>query len=237
MGIMSPKTEPLVCCVMLTRDRPEMAARAVRSFWAQTYERKRLLIFDSGVEPLKIVQVDGIFHADEPGRGSASIGALRNHANAYTNPHALNCDVILHWDDDDWSHPARITEQVELLQTSDADAVGYWDMLFWRTRDETAWRYTNRRCSYIVGTSLCYWRRTWERKPFKDIPHNHVGGREDSLFVQGLNVATASCMEADPRMIASIHGGNLTPYQPEAAPFNYRRVPEWDAYCRERMTL
>jgi hypothetical protein len=138
---------------------------------------------------------------------------------------------------------------VALLQASGADAVGYRDMLFWRTRggftaadikiplDETAWLYTNKRPDYIVGTSLCYWRRTWERKPFKDIPHNHVGGREDSLFVQGLNVATASCMEADPRMIASIHGGNLTPYQPEAAPFNYRRVPEWDAYCRERMTL
>ncbi len=43
---MSGMPEPLVCCVMLTRDRPEMVKRAVDSFRSQTYKRKKLLIYN-----------------------------------------------------------------------------------------------------------------------------------------------------------------------------------------------
>jgi hypothetical protein len=45
-------SEPTVCCIMLTKDRPALAARAVRCFRQQTYERKRLLIVNSEPHPI-----------------------------------------------------------------------------------------------------------------------------------------------------------------------------------------
>ena len=43
-------------------------------------------------------------------------------------------DILVHLDDDDYSHPNRIAEQVVLLQSSGADCVGYREMLFWQNR-------------------------------------------------------------------------------------------------------
>ena len=41
-------------------------------------------------------------------------------------------DILIHWDDDDYSHPNRIAEQVALLKSSGADVVGFSEMLSWR---------------------------------------------------------------------------------------------------------
>ena len=233
-----PAEQPKVVCVMLTRgDRPAMEARAIRGFDSQTYQNKELLIFDTS-------DVDG------------TIGALRNLANARADG-----EIIAHLDNDDLSHTYRLAEQVALLQASGADCVGYRELLFWREgaiREDPgifpyrgpgeAWIYRNHRPEYAVGTSLMYWRKTWERKPFKSIPHTQTGSREDSLFCQNLKMATVSCFATkslteqltginSPRMIASIHDGNLNPYNPEASPSTWRRAPEFDSYCRERMAL
>ena len=72
--------EPLVCAILLTRDRPAMAARAVAAFRAQTYARKRLVMWDSGPIPFA-------FSMDLPDNESCiedvpdfAIGNLRNRA-------------------------------------------------------------------------------------------------------------------------------------------------------------
>lgn len=98
--------QPTVACIMLANGRPEMCARAMKCFDAQTYDNRIDVIWDND--------------------GSRSIGALRNEANRSTD-----CDIICHWDSDDWSHPDRIAEQVALLQSSGAECVGYNEMLFW----------------------------------------------------------------------------------------------------------
>jgi len=128
------ETEPLVCCVCLTADRQELTERAVRCFEAQTYQKKWLLIYDTGREELTLDGI-GATLQDAARRvsivreaGGRSIGALRNAANALV----MHCDIIAHFDSDDHSHPNRITEQVALLKASGADAVGYHEMLFWR---------------------------------------------------------------------------------------------------------
>ena len=253
-------TEPLVCAVMLTCDRPEMAARAVRSFRAQTYERKTLLVWNTGEsDEIECGCGPTGFHVVDANLGQ-SIGMLRNSAigfpTGYDKP-----DIIAHFDDDDYSHPDRIAEQVALLQSSGADAVGYREMLFWREtsveqprptypsgehkgervwRDhDEAWLYSHNqpnKPNHVLGTSLCYWRKTWERKPFPDAPKGPGASGEDWLWQQGLNVKAASAMfehgesthpdtcdcglcgpgqrtvihggNCEPRMIASIHGQN-----------------------------
>jgi glycosyltransferase involved in cell wall biosynthesis len=279
-------TEPLVCAIMLTRDRPEMARRAVESFRAQTYERKKLLIVNSGPGPV-LEESETCEAAQEPcfiGIDVLTIGALRNHGCKYASHHYTTgetCpEVFIHWDDDDWSHPNRIAEQVGLLQASNADAVGYRELLFWRTGvirqvgkgslelDERvigegpvygpvgeAWLHTKRHAlPFAFGTSLCYWRKTWEAKPFPDLPKNPHGSGEDYEWLKGLKLESVSALRKPccghplheppcaPRMIASIHPGNSSggydlEYLLAHGNQEWKRAPEFDDYCRERMAL
>lgn len=242
--------EPTVCCAMLTRDRPAMAARAVKSFRRQTYERKRLLILDTGGPGASFDCNHEIVHAWRSQFSGHSIGALRNKANDLT----LGCDIIAHWDDDDWSHPNRLAEQVALLQSSGAECVVYQDMLFWDTRGtmiphvsgaktrqpglDRAWLYTNPVPIYSLGSSMLYWRSAWEKTPFDDINHGEDGRFMGKVKTVGVSSVLGTVARyAEPRMVCGIHGGNSSPYRPESAPNSYRRVPEWDSYCAERMRL
>ncbi len=203
------------------------------------------------------------------------IGTLRNHANDYAKREdkdkCHSCDaelpkeIFCHWDSDDWSHPNRIADQVALLQSSGAECVGYDEMLFWRLapcgrwdcegsgccRGCEAWLYRAAGCmhikNYAIGTSMCYWRETWEKFPFPD----YSAGCDDLRWAQGdsktgtraVKIVSFSSIEpidaysgSVPRMIASIHGGNTCAnFVPGAK--EWTRVPEWDAYCREAMKL
>ncbi len=249
-------TEPTVACIMLTRDRHELAAKAVKCFESQRYGNKRLVIFDNGTAC--IVRHHGHFQHCEVGGSQKTIGVLRNEANAFAKSDE---EILIHWDDDDFSHPNRIGEQVALLQASGADAVGYNEMLFWRwqrsvadTMSERAyretvgplkgqaWLYSNTKPpGYALGTSLCYWRKTWEQHHFA----NETQGVEDH-WLREKNVVSVSSLCApgkdptfqEPRMIARIHSGNTSNgYRLEeyvaAGSKEWKRVPEWDARVRE----
>ena len=219
---------PRVAAICLTANRPEMMARAVRSFESQTYGRKRLIIFDTG----EIVRYHGHFQHCVVGGPAMTIGALRNESNRLTDKD----EILVHWDDDDLSHPNRITEQVALLQASGADAVGYSDMLFWHETPGEAWRYRAGKRNYALGTSLCYWRSTWETKPFPDLP---VG--EDTEWQRNLKVTAVSSIGSSPLMVASIHGGNtnMAGYKINLTGKceEFKREPEFDDYCRGAMRL
>ena len=239
---------PTVCAIMLTAGRNELARKAIEAFRAQTYDpaRRFLMVLDSGGpywlfsdeerENETVYQFAGL-----PG---IAIGELRNIAIML----APATDIIVHWDDDDWSHPNRITEQVALLQESGADAVGYRQMLFWRERQESksgeidpgqAWSYFNADQRYCLGTSLCYWRRAWEQKPFEALPVAKGGTGEDSVWIRGLNTVGVSQHNGilEPRLIARIHALNTQDYsreQMESSP-SWTRVPNWDDHCRAVM--
>lgn len=254
-------SDPVVACVMLTRDRPAMAQRAVSAFRAQTYERKRLLIWDtSKTRPFALS-----FNLPDNEKcvedvDCYSIGKLRNRANSWSDYGDSDCSIIAHWDDDDWSHPNRLAEQVALLQFSGADAVAYNQMLFWDSRKYAARRerhaevqyvggqhggcmvegYINEAWLYsgihdqILGTSLCYWRKTWQQKPFPETgPQSDRG--EDMAFVAGLKVKAVSSLVGEPRMIASVHGSNHSTVINNSR--EWSRVPNWDSWCGERMKL
>jgi glycosyltransferase involved in cell wall biosynthesis len=250
---------------MLTRDRPEMAKRAVECFRSQTYQNKHLLVVDNVSEPDRQGGVVEYYAA--PPERYKTIGELRNFANS----HAAGADILIHWDDDDWSHPNRISEQVALLQASGKQCVGYRDMLFWRDtvqpeiranverlvatfppeafplpehlqlRPGEAWLYSNADPRYIVGSSLAYWRETWEKRPFRAAPENPEARGEDVWFIMDrdtlgvLNVTSQIPAARTPQMICSIHGRNTTSYAGIEKSGNWKRVPEWDSHCRSIM--
>lgn len=249
------RSDPTVCCIMLTRDRPEFARKAVECFRAQTYDpvQRMLVILDSSEKPIVLTGSDSENEGHEwrPSVRGWSIGELRNFANA-TLPES---DILIHWDDDDWSHPNRIAEQVDLLQSSGKDLVGYNSMLFSvrcgrcvgrgsstlgplgvRTCEDcsgigaAAWMYRNGNRSEALGTSFCYWRRTWEAKKFPD-----TSSGEDTIWSMGLKVLGVPAVGnpttkggfATPRMIARIHGGNTCSKVIENHE-QWERVPYWD---------
>ena len=233
--------EPEVCAVCITADRPDLTRKAVACFEGQTYRAKRLVIYDTSKAAGEIVRYHGHFQRVVIGGSQQTMGEMRNTANAFADPG----EVIVQWDSDDFSDPNRIAEQVALLQSSGADCVGFNEMLFWREPSPElpcgeAWLYNNPNPTYALGTSLCYWRESWSRKPFAA---TNVG--EDLQFCTGLKVLGLSSLTemgsiagCDPRMIARIHPGNTsTAYAPEKMRANseWRRVPEWDDFCRSTM--
>jgi hypothetical protein len=229
---------PMVAAVMLVSRGPEMVARAVASYNAQTYSRRIMVSW--------------------PGNSGKTIGRYRNEA-----VESVHADIICHFDDDDWSHPNRIAEQVAFLQASGADAVGYREMLFWRepsSKDAPgsvtfdgraftehdphpvelpgeAWLFSSPAPNYCLGTSLCYWRKTWERVPFQN-----VNRAEDTLWQYRIKARACSAMLSekhytianDPLMIASISA-----YTSERVGHSqeWKRVPAWDSICKETMKL
>lgn len=199
-----PKTSPpptnisgLVSCIMPTRNRREWIARAIACFNAQTYANKELIVLDNGdsVEDL-IPKQDNIRYVRLP--GTQATGQLRNICCTLSRG-----EFIAHWDDDDWSHPKRLEEQIAAL--GDQQVTGYNRMLFHGPGDEVSLYVGTAR--YAVGTSLLYRRAYWDRNRF---PPHKVG--EDTEFVNRA-AKVIVCTDGTGRMVASTHSQNTAPRQ------------------------
>lgn len=192
---------PLISAIMLTADRPALAAKAIASFLSQTWPNKELIIWDSGQKPLPLELIPGVgfYHGQRK-----TIGEMRNAAIS------RSCGkVIAHWDDDDLSHPKRMAEQYDLLAAADCDMVGYSSMVFRREdRDPIEhWIYAadeDGDGAGALGTSLMYRRSVWEKRRFRSV---NVG--EDGDFQLRRHVVT-QLGHRPVRMIARHHGGNVS---------------------------
>jgi hypothetical protein len=250
-----------VACIMLANGRREMVARAAAAFHAQDYDanRRRLLIWNTG-DPRDVADLDdpkggrvAVIHSDN----RRCIGVLRNEANASALrlwPEVLR---FAHWDSDDWSHPRRLAEQMELLDRVEYDLIGYRECVFWdsraglvrldagvlhTTRAEEAgeaWVYRNANPTGAIGSSFLYPRATWERVPF---PNKHAGEDTQWLLNGRFKIFAVPSTFAfhglpiEPRMICSIHGDN-TSSKIQAGKVEWKRAPEYDELCRARMAL
>jgi len=165
---------PTVTCIMPTKDRAKYVPTAINCFLDQTFTDSELIVFNNGA-PLEIdfiPQYPRIRYISIGQRFPQPIGSLRN----------LVCEealgkIIIHWDDDDWSHPLRIAQQVRMLQDNPKlRVVGYSSLLYWREPDNARFKFESKH-HYCVGTSQCYYREYWKANPFKDL---HQG--EDTEF-------------------------------------------------------
>lgn len=204
--------EPFVCCICLTKDRPQYLPRAIASYEAQTYQHKALFVMD----------------ASTPEYRNRTIGWLRNQANK--SAHGPNM-LIAHFDDDDWSAPTRLAEQVAFMQATGAQVVGYHDMPFYDEIRDKVLLYSSHNPNYALGTSLMYRRETWERVPFPD------QNDEDTTWQNLLgpqNVHSVSSVEGRVSMFATIHKGNTSPKQ--GARFQ-AASPELDSAVRNLLAV
>ena len=250
------KPRPLVACIMLVDGRHEMVTRAIRSVISQDYQPRMLIILDSGEEPIPTPTLVGaglecfaFRYRHMPSVHGSNVGTLRNYANAMAGDYARSIgqrlEYFAHFDSDDWSAPGRLTEQVSYIETVGKDAVGYREMLFWDTSvagtlfgegvGGRAWMYRYpddpRR---FVGGSMLYRVSAWLACHFHP-SENH----EDSIwFNQNSHRCYGMWLPDPPKMICSIHGGNISEAysKPRELPY-WARTPDLDVYCRERMAL
>ncbi len=97
---MTQAVRPLVSCVMPTFDRRRFVPDAIDGFWSQTYPDRELVIVDDGTDPIADLVPDDPMIRYVRLDQRLKTGAKRNAA-----CRAARGDVIVHWDDDDWSSP------------------------------------------------------------------------------------------------------------------------------------
>lgn len=192
-------------CLCLTKNRHRWLKRAIRSFLTQDWPQRELLILDDGDS------CEGLARAaasDLPAgvavryvriTDSETIGEKRNFGSSLAAG-----EIVLSWDDDDWSAPGRISDQVKRLQDTGAAVTGFHSMHF--TDGTTWWKFRGDRTTNL-GTSLCYRKAWWNDHRF---PPKHVG--EDDFFIQeAVRSGKYVSEDANGMIVASVHPGNTSP--------------------------
>jgi ADP-heptose:LPS heptosyltransferase len=209
---------PQVTCLMPTADRRRFVEQAVSYFLAQDYPEKELLIIDDGADA-----VTDLVRANTAVRyfkleNRQSVGAKRN----FAGQHAAG-EILVHWDDDDWSAPWRLHYQVEQLLAAQADICGLDHVWFYAPDDRRAWEYVYPPGSrpWVYGASLAYTRAFWEKHRFPEI---NVG--EDARFVWADARARIHVLSDSRFLVARIHAGNTSPKRTADARYQPRPVAE-----------
>jgi glycosyltransferase involved in cell wall biosynthesis len=188
---------------MPTYDRRAFVPQAVTYFLRQDYPAKELIVVDDGPEPVRdLLPADPriVYHRLET---RTVLGTKRN----------LACDlargpIIMHWDDDDWASPDRVSLQVAALTGGNADICGTSSLLCYDSASASAWRFTwsDRRHPWVAGASLCFRKEFWRRFPFPDVA---IG--EDTSFVFNPEVRRVADVRDSGCIVAMIHRGNTVP--------------------------
>ena len=213
-----PRVTPLVSCIMPTCDRRSFVPQSVRYFLRQDYPATELVVVDDGPEPVRdLLPADPriIYHRLET---KAVLGTKRN----------LACDlargsVILHWDDDDWASPRRVSVQVAALTQQEADICGVGSLLYYNPAHSSAWRFTwpGDQRGWAAGASLCFAKELWSRSPFPEIAMG-----EDNRFVFSPAVRRVADVRAADCIVGIIHSRNTAPKTVHGPHWSSRPVRE-----------
>lgn len=197
---------PLVSCVMPTYDRRAFIPAAVAYFCRQDYPAIELVVVDDGTEPIADLIPDDPrirYHRID---GRMVLGAKRNLACELARG-----EIFMHWDDDDWYSPVRVSRQVEAMMARGSDLCGMGSLPYYDPAARRAWKYvwpsTGR--FWAAGPTLAYRRHLWERSKFPE-----VATGEDSRFVWSREVRSPLDISDTATIIALIHERNTVPKAP-----------------------
>lgn len=206
---------PLISCIMPTRNRRRWVEMALRCFAHQTYSPLQLVVVEDGLETVAdllgpdpkrhlLIRMDGSF------------SAKRNEA-----IRRCDGDLIALFDDDDWSGPDRIQNQYQAMLDHRAAIAGVQGDLFYELEDGEFWTVSEdiRKRMWlgdVHGGAILFTREVWKESPF----------REDTPAADGIFVRDASTRG---RAVASI---------PSAGQYVYVRHPaiephQWKFKCGE----
>jgi glycosyltransferase involved in cell wall biosynthesis len=205
----------MVTCIMPTADRRPFVPRAIAQFLAQDYSDCELLVVDDGGDRIADLVPD-----DPRVRYIALdrrlvLGAKRNFACEQARG-----ELIVHWDDDDWSAPWRVRYQIEQLTARDVDVCGLDRVLFYDARNDLGWEYQYPRgaAPWVYGATLAYTKAFWRRNPF---PPLAVG--EDSRFIWANVPKRLLALEDRTFFVGAVHASNTS--RKETHGSRWRRYP------------
>lgn len=209
---------PGVSCLMVTLDRLTLAKRSIRSFAAQRYEDRELLIVTDGSEVFRralerYVAALGLERVRffYPEAGGHTLGHLRN-----ISMEEARGELICQWDDDDYSHPDRLAVQVGHMLGERAAACFLTDHLQFIEEQQTLcwidWTVDGAlegTAQLAPGTLLMF--RDARFKYPEDGPYARQG--EDSIFLETLyhSAAVAHLSGAGHLYLYQYHGRNTFP--------------------------
>ncbi|MDT5047338.1 MAG: hypothetical protein QOE48_5742 [Mycobacterium sp.] len=193
-------TQPLVSCIMPTYDRRQFVGPAIRYFLNQDYPNRELILVDDGSDPVAdLVPADSrIRYVRLSDR--RTIGAKRNLACEQSNG-----ELIVHWDDDDWSAPWRLDYQITMFQSQNVDVSGLRALFFCDPAAGRAWRYEYPcgRRPWVAGGTFCYRRQLWEHAPFAD-----TSFAEDNGYLWQGQPKRVGVLPDSSFYVARVHTGN-----------------------------
>lgn len=181
---MSSRLRAVAICP--TADRAKYLPLALACFARQPYLPRTLVVLDNGVNPVESL-LSGMVGDIQYVRVPPDINKL-NHGQAmnacceFANQH----DVIFTWDDDDWSSPERMQDQIDRLLESGKSVTGYSNILFYNMQDGKTYKYLyNGPGMYASGTTQCFTRDFWKRNPFPNKPKGADGDFSKAAFRHG----------------------------------------------------
>ncbi|HEX7756651.1 MAG TPA: class I SAM-dependent methyltransferase [Niabella sp.] len=233
---MSVADLPLVSCIMPTYNRRAFVPHAVRYFLQQDYPNKELVIIDDGTDCISdlVPQHPGIRYKYLPQK--ITLGAKLNMACQYAQG-----TIIANWDDDDWYAPWRLGYQVAALMNEKKHVCGINQLLYLDLDSKRTfeYRYPSGQRPWLLGSSLCYWKKAWLRNQFADI---NVG--MDGLFVWNMKAEEIGALENNRFAVHMIHPSNISPKDVSGAwwhPNNREEIQglmqdDWQFYANGKIT-
>jgi Glycosyl transferase family 2 len=207
------QAQPLVSCLMpTTGDRRRFLPQAIKCFQSQTYPNLELMILCDGEDDSSdlIPSEDGRIRYFYLGRERQTLGAKLN-----SGCERARGELIAHWDDDDWSHPDRLSFQVGALLAQGAEFCGLPLILFYVIASGQVW--LSRRPALLhpslwhvlpAGATFLYRREFWSQSPFPDL---RLG--PDMAFIGAEGRQDHTVMVSDSRLyVAMIHTCNTDDY-------------------------
>ena len=197
-----PAVPPLVSCIMPTRNRRAFVEHSLRLFGAQDYPHRELLVVDDGHDAVAdlVGPVAGARYLRVPRR--TSIGAKRNLA-----CEAARGAVIVHWDDDDWYGPGRLSRQAAPILSGLCDITGLENRFVLELPSERFWR---------LGASL-------HRRMFVGDVHGGTLAFRRALYEEGLRYPKVNLAEDAAFLRAALRGGRRLLRLPGDSVFVYVR--------------
>lgn len=205
--------QPLISCIMPTKNRREFVARALYYFEKQDYPNKELIVVDDGDDlVVDLVSSHSQVRYLAP-QYAHTVGVKRNIA-----CEAAYGEIICHWDDDDWYAPTRLSYQVAPLLAGEADVTGLHLQFVLDIRHMQGWHSADIPTTFPgvggihYGTAM-YRKHLWAtRSRFRD----SVEGDDGSGFVRRLinSGALVQTMPCRTQHVYVRHGRNIWKYRP-----------------------
>jgi glycosyltransferase involved in cell wall biosynthesis len=210
---------------MVTRDRVELARRAVSCFAAQTWPNLELVVVDDGMQdPAPMLeqfsaQGAAIRLVRPPADEGRTLGDLRNLAIR----HATG-DWCIQWDDDEWYHPTRVERQVRAADDRSVAVALRWTLVHVESP-------RHGRLSFRADTGFATPGTVLHRTGVEAYPPLRRG--EDSVFLRRLRAAgpvTVLGAESSHLFVRCFHGSN-TWDEDHFVRRLHRRPLDWPAYA------